>query len=237
MLKRIAFTLVWLVIGLLGTAAIFLAGVFSIYAQVPIKIASGGEVLANLWDRGYVSAEGTWIIEGTKQAFPVQITKITCYKQQGHCTSARAEIGFGDTLSLEVDRFEITKWDATTLVFADTYARCVDYVYTIDRSNLRTFGTRKSKQDADDHCKLMEQRDLKLTLVNGGTVWQSLRGDASARTMPFLLAAMALWWVFVLYRVVRTWRRSAEPTTTTTAEGLSRQHQQPLPAGRGAGRD
>ena len=44
MLKRIAFTLVWLVIGLLGTAAIFLAGVFIINTQVPVKIASGGKV-------------------------------------------------------------------------------------------------------------------------------------------------------------------------------------------------
>ena len=75
MLKRIAFTLVWLVIGLLGTAAIFLAGVFIINTQVPVKIASGGKVYADFWDRGYVSTEGTWTIEGMKQAHPVQTSR------------------------------------------------------------------------------------------------------------------------------------------------------------------
>ena len=122
-----------------------------------------------------------------------------------------SEIAFGDTLSLDVELFEITKWDATTLVFTNTSPLCVDYVYTIDRSNLRTFGTRKSKKDVDDHCKqFLEQRDLKLTLVDGSTVWQGLRDDASARTMPFVWATIALWWVFVLYRIVRTWRNEGE---------------------------
>jgi hypothetical protein len=207
MLKRIAFTLVWLVLGLLGTAAIFLAGVFIINAQVPVKIASGGKVYADFWDRGYVSTEGTWTIEGMKQAHPVQTSRTVCYKQEGRCTSAQAEIAFGDTLSLDVSLLEITKWDATTLVFTDTSPACVDYVYTIDRSNLRAFGTRKLKQDASDYCKqLLEQRDLKLTLVDGSTIWQGLRDDASARTMPFVWATIVLWWVFVLYRVMRTWR-------------------------------
>jgi hypothetical protein len=125
---------------------------------------------------------------------------IICYKQEGHCTSAQAEIVSGNRLSLGVERFEITKWDATTLVFTNTSPRCVDYVYTIDRSNLRTFGTRKSKQDASDACK-REQLDLHLTLVDGFTFWQGLRDDASARIMPFVWATIALWWVFVLYRI------------------------------------
>ena len=210
MLKRIAFTLVWLVIGLLGTAAIFSAGIFSINAQVPVSIASGGRVFVNEWDRGYVSTEGTWTIEGTRQASPVQFTKITCVKKDGYCTSAQAEIAVGDTLSLDVSLFEITKWEVTTITFTNTSPLCVEYVYTIDRSNLRTFGTRKPKKDAGDHCKLLEQRDLKLTLVDGFTVWQGLRDDASAGTMPFVWAAIVLWWVFVLYRIVRTWRHEGE---------------------------
>ena len=210
MLKRIAFTLVWLVIGLVGTAAIFLTGIFIIKAQVPVTIGSGGKVYADFWDEGYVSTEGTWIIEGMKQAFPLQTSMIICYKQEGRCTSAQAEIASGDRLFLDVERFQITKWDATTLVFTNTSPVCVDYVYTIDRSNLRTFGTRKPKKDVGDHCKLLEQRDLKLTLVDGFTVWQGLRDDASAGTMPFVWAAIVLWWAFVLYRSVRTWRSKGE---------------------------
>jgi hypothetical protein len=131
MLKRIAFTLVWLVMGLLGTAAIFSAGIFIIKAQVPVTIGSGGKVYADFWDEGYVSTEGTWIIEGIKQAFPLQTSMIICYKQEGRCTSAQAEIASGDRLFLDVERFEITKWDATTLVFHEHFSRlrrlCVHY--------------------------------------------------------------------------------------------------------------
>ena len=212
MLKRIALTLVWLVMGLLGTVAIFLTGIFITNAQVPVSIASGGRVFVNEWDRGYVSTEGTWTIEGTKQAFPVQFPKIICVKKDGYCTSAQAEIAFGDTLSLDVSLFEITKWEVTTITFTNTSPLCVEYVYTIDRPNLRTFGTRKPKKGANDYCKqVLEQRDLKLTLVDGFTVWRGLRDDASARTMPFVWATIALWWVFVLYRIVRTWRHEGEP--------------------------
>jgi hypothetical protein len=204
MLKPIAFTLIWFVIGLFGTAAIFSVGIFSIYSQVSVQLPSGARVYADFWDRGYVAAEGTWTIEGGKQAFPLQTSMIICYKQEGHCTSAQAEIASGDRLGLNVERFEITKWDATTLVFTNTSPRCVDYVYTIDRSNLRTFGTRKSKQDAGDACK--QQHDLQLTLVDGFTFWQGLRDDASARIMPFVWATIALWWVFVLYRISLAWK-------------------------------
>ena len=46
--------------------------------------------------------------------------------------------------------------------------------------------------------------------ARGFAVWQSLRDNASARTMPFVWATIALWWVFVLYRIVRTWRHEGE---------------------------
>jgi hypothetical protein len=207
MLKRVALTLVWLVIGLFGTVAMFLVGALIIGSQVPVRIAIGGMVVDGAWDQGYVSTEGTWTIEGAQQAFPLQFTVIRCFKQYGHCTSSQAEITHGGTLDLFVEQFEITKWDKTTLAFVNNSPVCMDYVYTIDRSTRRTFGTRKPKKDAPEHCKqMLDQRDLKLTLVNGFTVWQQLHADASARIMPFVWCTIALWWAIMFYGIVRMWR-------------------------------
>jgi hypothetical protein len=213
MLKRILLTLVWVVMGLFVTIAIIAIGTYAISQQVPIRIPRGGVVHAEQWDRGQVSTEGTWTIEGTRQAFPLQFTKIVCLREDGYCTVAQAEIAF-DMLNVALDFRRITKWDAGTLVFTDTPPLCVDYVYTISRANLRTIGTRTPKADANAHCKeMLEQRDMKLTLVDGFTVWQQLQADARAVFMPFVWVSVALWWVIVLLLIVRTWRKKPRQQT------------------------
>jgi hypothetical protein len=80
---------------------------------------------------------------------------------------------------------------------ADISPRCVDYVYTINRANQRAFGTRKPKNETDSQCQqFLEQREFKLTLVDGFTVWQQLNSEASNRVMPFVWITIVLLWVF-----------------------------------------
>jgi hypothetical protein len=89
------------------------------------------------------------------------------------------------------------------------HLQCVEYVYTLNRANSRAFGTRKPKPNADQICRdLTEQRDFRLTLSDGFEVGRKLDQEAAARTMPFVWIAIALWGVFITYRIGAGTRRS-----------------------------
>jgi hypothetical protein len=120
MIRIVGKALLWITAGLIGTVTIFALGIFVISQQVPVKLPFGGSVYINSWDQGYVSAQGTWIIEGTNQAFPVQFTKITCVKEDKSCTSAQAEISFGSMLNVDLTFYDVLQWDETTIIFNDT---------------------------------------------------------------------------------------------------------------------
>jgi len=201
--------LLWLFIGVLGSALIGFVAIASIEYQSLPKIGSGGSVFTSFWDRGFVSATGTWVIEDTKQAFPRQTTEIKCYRDEKQCLSAQAEITFGDTLSLQTERMTITSWDANTIVYASTEPTCVTYVYTITRASERVTGQRRPKQSANDHCKqFLEQRVLNLTMRDGFQVWQQLQHEVASKTYPYMWVALGLWWACVVYRAFRRSLRS-----------------------------
>lgn len=42
-------------------------------------------VFTDYWESGYLSARGTWIIEGDRQAHPLQTTEIHCYRDRRQC--------------------------------------------------------------------------------------------------------------------------------------------------------
>jgi hypothetical protein len=202
-MRTIGRIFLWLFIGILGSAFIGFVAITSIEYQSLPKISSGGSVFTSFWDRGFVSATGTWIIEDTKQAFPRQTTEIKCYRDEKECLSAQAEITFGDTLSVQTERMRITSWDANTIVYASTEPTCVTYVYTITRASERFTGQRRPKQSTDDACKMLEQRVLNLTMRDGLQVWQQLQNEIAAKTYPLMWAALGLWWAFAIYRMVR----------------------------------
>jgi hypothetical protein len=202
-MRTIGRIFLWLFIGILGSAFIGFVAITSIEYQSLPKISSGGSVFTSFWDRGFVSATGTWIIDDTKQAFPRQTTEIKCYRDEKECLSAQAEITFGDTLSVQTERMRITSWDANSIVYASTEPTCVTYVYTITRASERVTGQRRPKQSTGDACKMLEQRVLNLTMRDGLQVWQQLQNEIAAKTYPLMWAALGLWWAFVIYRMVR----------------------------------
>src|SRR6187399_3140987 len=84
----------WLLCGLVGSLMIVIVAVAVLDRRGYPQLQSG-HVFTSLWDRGYVSAVGTWVFEGdTKQAFPHQTTDIKCYRETKECKSAQAEIAF-----------------------------------------------------------------------------------------------------------------------------------------------
>ncbi|MDF2995828.1 MAG: hypothetical protein K0R27_1465 [Xanthobacteraceae bacterium] len=187
----------FIALGIVGTALILcLAVLFTDYPRA--SLPTGPRVYVDAWDHGYVHAEGTWIIESQAQAFPLQVTSLTCVRNQ-QCTSSTAQIASG-MLSVDASDYRIEAWTIDTLVFTDKSPICVDYVYSISRATQTLAGVRTKKPDARaDTCSWMDKAPLKLSLTNGFDVWKRLADTAWSETQPFFWAALALWWTAVLF--------------------------------------
>jgi hypothetical protein len=192
----------WVLLGIVGSIAIVAVWLMTITLQVPVKIRSGYGVHTNQWDEGYVGATGTWVIDNDRQAFPVQYTELTCFLPDKQCRSATGEIVFGDTLSVSTERYDIVRWTADTIIFTTASAMCVDYTYTISRANQRVVGTRSPKKNRDSLCTTGAET-LQLSLTDGFKVTQQLESEASARTQPFMWAALVVLWIFIGFRIFR----------------------------------
>jgi len=197
MLKLIGWVLLVITFGLVGSLAIIAIANAFIDDQTKVKLPIGPTVYTDAWERGYVSAEGTLTIDNDRQAFPIQVTKIRCYRDEKSCTVARAEVGFGDTLNVELSSHPVSLWNDTALLFHDD-AQCVQYVYTIDRTHKRVLGTRTSKPNVSG-CSIFENKSLTLSLTNGFDVWWRLNQEAVARVTPFMWSALAAWLLAVLF--------------------------------------
>jgi hypothetical protein len=194
LLKAIGWGALLLFIGSVGSLAILIGANSLIGTQTPIRLPPGVLVYTDSWDRGYVYANGTWTMENSRQAFPIQTSKIRCIREEKSCTNAQAEIAFGNMLYLDTYNYDITKWDSTTILFR-TSTDCVEFVYTIDRTNKRLFGTRTKKANTGTDCTMIEDKPLTLTLVNGFDVWNKMNQEVEATYHPFMWLAVAAWWL------------------------------------------
>jgi hypothetical protein len=69
--------------------------------RTPVGLHSFGEVDVAAWDKGFVSAEGTWRAERQPERIlfltlskPLNISKINCVRQSGFCEVATAKNAF-----------------------------------------------------------------------------------------------------------------------------------------------
>jgi hypothetical protein len=212
-LKIIGWVVLVFVVGLAGTVAIFVTANSIVDTQTRVRLPSGPIVATDYWDRGYVYAEGTFTIDNDRSAFPIQTSKISCYRDRKSCTRAQAEIAFRDMLNVELTEHDVSLWNETTILFLED-PLCVRYVYTIDRTNKRVFGSRTKKPNVAG-CELVDAKPLTLSLVNGFDVWWRLNQEAFARVSPFMWAGIAAWWIALL---IFAWsRRPRAPAKMTTA--------------------
>jgi len=193
-LKIIGWVLLLIVAGVVGSLGIGY-GVSS-FIDDAIRLPSGPIVYTGGWDTGYVTAEGTITIDNDRQAFPLQVTKVRCYRDEKVCSGATAEIGYGKMLYLSVFRHDILLWNNTTLIFRED-ANCVQYVYTIDRTSQRVVGTRTKKPNVSG-CESIQERPLSLSLVNGFDVWWKLHQEQASRVLPFMWIALGAWWIALI---------------------------------------
>lgn len=209
-LKLLGWVFFILIVGLAGTIAIIATANSFIDSDTKVKLPSGPLVYTDAWERGYVSAEGTFTIDNDRQAFPLQVTKIQCLRDVKECTAARAEVAFGNMLHVELSTHPIALWNDTTVHFRED-ATCVQYVYTIDRADKRVFGTRTKKPNVSG-CDVFENKSMSLSLVNGFDVWWRLNQEAVAKVVPFMWGGIVAWWLLLVF-VGWRWRPSSPPVS------------------------
>lgn len=128
------------------------------------------------WDRGYVSASGTWILSNEKIGWPEQSSNISCDRGMNRCTEATAIVsgeGSDRYLALDVDTYEIERWDDHEIVTKPRQLACVRYVRRINRLQKSVTGIRSTISN-EDMCKGVESKEFHMTLTDGSKVYWDL---------------------------------------------------------------
>lgn len=151
-------------------------------------------VFTDLWDTGYVSASGTWTIAGEEMGMPHQTSEINCDRSAGVCTEATAILTFHDgepSLSVDIDSYEIERWDQHEVVTKPLQFGCTRYVRRIMRLQKAASGIRSTTSAGDD-CKGLDQGEKYLVLADGFEVYWRLREAQRAKWRALMLMAPEL---------------------------------------------
>lgn len=129
-----------------------------------------------MWDYGYLLAEGTWIIVGDSQSEPEQTTTISCRRSEDKCYAATATKGGGSSgyISSTMEIYEVERWDNFEIVTKPYDYRCTRYVIRLNRVQKSVIGIR-SKVSNSKECKVVEDKEFTLKLVDGGEAIKELR--------------------------------------------------------------
>jgi len=149
--------------------------------SLPVQPDSGD--LRALAQAGYVEVEGTWNSEGDQMAFPLQTSKVSCYRPTQLCHVATAEIGKRETMRVSLDIYKIETWSEKQVVFVDHNPICAGYTYTIDLETGVTTGVREKAHTASADCAAVHDKPRVLRLADGFTVHDAL----TEKAMPWFL--------------------------------------------------
>ena len=123
--------------------------------RVPVTVG-GGLYIYRDNDNNYADVEGTWTRsgrdEGSAIAFPLQRSKITCWRQTGHCVESRAYV-FNDLMAVDTDNFDIKSWTQDTLTFVNEQM-CASETYTVDFANKSVTGGGHRTNDQRPYCNM-----------------------------------------------------------------------------------
>lgn len=165
-----------LVIALIAWVALIALSLTIVQLRVPINLPSS-QIFANAQS---LRVTGTWVIEGEKQAFPLQTTEIFCIRGEKQCTAASSQIMSGDQMIVDLSFYEVASWEKGRVVLIDSSPGCVEYVYTIDSASKVAYGVRRKKTNTTDALGVCSHLngELRLTLKSGLEVTRKLNEEA-----------------------------------------------------------
>lgn len=205
-MKKAVRIFVFIIVGMIVSAASFAVYVLYVKANTFDLMPPAGPFVNTIsWDRGYVTAKGTWVLEGDKSGSPIQYTKIRCRRNKNTCLVAQADtfkMSNFHLLDVDADNIPISKWDETTIIYK-TEADCVSYVYTINRASKRVNGRRLRKPASEvsaADCSAVVADELLMTLSNGQDVYFELEEEVMREAIQYFWVVLALIWGGVLWK-------------------------------------
>jgi hypothetical protein len=136
----------------------------------------GKHIILDRWDRGFVSADGTWTVVGEDMASPEQTSNITCDLTDALCREARATIsgtGLDRRLTVDLFTFEIERWNEREIVTKPLQFGCTGTAHRWDRTGQSVTGVR-STTSSEGSCRTAERIERRLVLEDGNEVSRRL---------------------------------------------------------------
>lgn len=171
-----------------------------------------GAFHAESWNDGWVAASGTWELEGGALAAPVNHVEITCRREDAVCIEARAELFTrGNILGVATDRRPIVSWTPDTITTCNETS-CGGYVMTINRLSESVTALEVNTSSSERAgmslvpCNLLDRRK-EFRLVDGGRRELDSIPARTAGQQRLLITLIALWSLFVGWRILRILRR------------------------------
>jgi len=209
--QKLSGTLLWLVAWPVGALALAILG-GALTASYRATPAFGGFHSHSWDDLGYVAASGTWELEGAALAAPVNHVEISCRRDEGYCLEARAEVFTrGSILAVATDRRPIVSWTPDTITTRNE-TTCGSYVMTISRGS-ESVTALELNTPSEAHARVSivpcDQLDPRkeFRLIDGGRRDIDNIPTRSAAQQRAILAFVALWSLFVGWRILRILRR------------------------------
>lgn len=103
----------------------------------------GMKMALSEWDKGNVSAAGTWTSEGRPEWNPSQVTSLFCWRDWKLCVEATAEYSDGvRSIGVSQRSFSIAHWDEVEIVTERERDSCPVSAIRIDRATQAVTGIR-----------------------------------------------------------------------------------------------
>jgi hypothetical protein len=150
-------------------------------------------IVFNMWDQGYIKAEGTWRFKYNDISSPERTSCIECYKKKGICIDAQAHIQrlMGAMLFSNVDLYEIERWDETEIVTKPLDFSCQRYIIRFNRTS-NTVSAIRSPISNNPECKGSSKTEMHMVLSDGFNVYWGLHKDRTTKWLKAMNIDTAL---------------------------------------------
>ncbi|WP_033070127.1 hypothetical protein [Thalassospira australica] len=114
--------------------------------DTPVYPSTFGEDIRVYIETDFAIAEGTWIIEGQRIAYPINHSKITCRKYSGVCEVVQADVAVPNldensnsySLHLSTENYEVISWSMDEVV-SQSVGECRKTLMTMSKSSGEVF--------------------------------------------------------------------------------------------------
>ena len=145
----------------------------------------------------YTVAQGRWVRTDKDELLVPQATRIDCYRDRGECFETGYNVFNGNSITTPGNSIHAAQFDASSIVFTDASASCVETTTRIDLTSRETYRVRSLKElpsiGSEELCDDLEL-EQRMELQLAGYDHPSLKPDPLKG--HFVPLASAITWAF-----------------------------------------